>query len=396
MTYKNNNMQKSMYWLLPLALFIASCGEGKKDKNAELNDKKVQLEKLKNQQQSLNDQIAKLEVELSKLDTTTAAATNVKLVSVATVQPETFSHYIDLQGNITAENIAYVAPPNGQGGIVKALYVKQGDRVKKGQVLAKLDDQLIRQQIAPLQVQLATAEDTYSRTQKLWEQEIGTYQNVLTAKTQVENLKKQIAIFEKQISLMNVTAPQSGVAEIVNVRVGEAFVGVMGTNPQISIVNTSDLKVTANVPENYMGKVNVGSNIEIVLPDENNRTISARVSVVSTVINPGTRSFYIEAKVPAGSKLKPNQVAKVKIKDYSNSNAIAIPVNVLQNDEKGKFVLVAVKEKEGMVAHKREITVGELYGDKLEVKSGLQSGDLLITEGAQGLYDGQPITTEAK
>lgn len=389
-------MQKNIYWILPLALFIASCGQGKKGKDADLNDKKAQLEKLKNQQQGINDQIAKLEVEISKLDTTAAAANNIKLVSVATIQPESFSHYIDLQGNVTAEDIAYVAPPNGQGGIVKALYVKQGDRVRKGQVLAKLDDQLIRQQIAPLQVQLATAEDTYRRTKNLWDQGIGAYQNVLTAQTQVENLKKQIGIFEKQISLMNVTAPQSGVAEVVNVRVGEAFVGMMGTNPQIMIVNTGDLKVTANVPENYMGKVNVGSNVEIVLPDENNRTINAKVSVVSTVINPGTRSFYIEAKVPAAAKLKPNQVAKVKIKDYGNNNAISIPVNVLQNDEKGKFVLVAVKEKEGLVARKREITVGELYGDKLEVKSGLQSGDMLITEGAQGLYDGQPVTTEVK
>lgn len=389
-------MQKNIYWILPLALFIASCGAGKKEKDAGLNDKKAQLEKLKNQQQGINDQIAKLEAEISKLDTTAAAANNIKLVSVATIQPENFSHYIDLQGNVTAEDISYVAPPNGQGGIVKALYVKQGDRVRKGQVLAKLDDQLIRQQIAPLQVQLATAEDTYRRTKNLWDQGIGAYQNVLTAQTNVENLKKQIGIFEKQISLMNVTAPQSGVAEVVNVRIGEAFVGMMGTNPQIMIVNTGDLKVTANVPENYMGKVNVGSNVEIVLPDESDRTISAKVSVVSGVINPGTRSFYIEAKVPAGAKLKPNQVAKVKIKDYGNNNAISIPVNALQNDEKGKFVLVAVKEKDGLVARKREITVGELYGDKLEVKSGLQSGDMLITDGAQGLYDGQPITTEVK
>lgn len=389
-------MQKNIYWLLPLVLLIASCGEGKKGKDAELNDKKAQLEKLKSQQQSVNDQIAKLEEEIGRLDTTAAAAKNIKLVTTAVIQEESFSHYIDLQGNVTAQNTAYVAPPNGQGGIVKALYVKQGDRVRQGQVLARLDDQLIRQQIEPLKVQLETAEDTYLRTKNLWDQKIGTYQNVLTAQTQVESLKKQIAIYEKQANLMTVTAPQSGVADIVNVRVGEAFTGVMGTSPQISIVNTGDLKITANVPENYMGKVNVGSNIEIELPDENNRIISAKVNVVSATINPGTRSFYIEAKVPAGAKLKPNQVAKVKIKDYGNNNAIAIPVNVLQNDEKGKFVLVAVRQKDGMVASKREITVGELYGDKLEVKSGLQPGDVLITEGAQGLYDGQPVTTEVK
>ena len=123
------------------------------------------------------------------------------------VQQGTFTHYIDLQGRIDATNISYVAPPNGQGGVVTALYVKQGDNVRKGQTLAKLDDQLIRQQIEPLRVQLTAAEDTYRRTQNLWDQGIGTYQQVLTAQTQVENLRKQIGIIQKQVGLMTVTAP---------------------------------------------------------------------------------------------------------------------------------------------------------------------------------------------
>lgn len=396
MTSKNNNMQKNIYWLLWITLFIASCGQGKKDREGDLNDKKVKLEELKKQQQGLNEQIAVLEQEISKLDTSAGGAKNIKLVSIAPVQPGSFSHYIDLQGNVEARNIAYVAPPNGQGGIVKALYVKQGDFVRKGQILAKLDDQLIRQQIAPLQVQLAAAEDTYRRTKSLWDQGIGSYQNVLTAQTNVDNLKKQIDIFEKQISLMNVTAPQSGVAEQVNVRVGEAFMGMAGTMAQIVIVNADDLKIVANVPENYQGRISVGSPVEIVLPDQENRTISAKITVIGKTIDPSTRSFYIEAKVPANSKLKPNQVAKVRIKDYGNSDAITVPVNTLQNDEKGKFVMVASKEKDGLVARKKYVTVGELYADKLEVKSGLQSGDVLITEGFQGLYEGQPVTTEAK
>lgn len=396
MNPKNNHMQTKIYALLLIGIIVASCGEGKKDKNASLNDKKVQLEQLKKQQEGINAQVAKLQAEIDKMDTSAAAQKNIKLVSITAIQPQVFSHYIDLQGRVEAKNISYVAPPGGQPGVVKAVYVKQGDQVRQGQTLLKLDDQLIRQQIEPLKVQLSTAEDTYRRTKNLWDQGIGAYQNVLTAQTQVESLKKQIGIFEKQISLTNVTAPQSGSADIVNVRVGETFSGFAGTNPQIVIVNTGDLKVTANVPENYIGKINVGSAVDIVLPDQNNRTINAKVTVMSKAIDPSTRSFYIEAKVPAGSNLKPNQVAKVKIKDYGNSNAIAIPVEALQNDEKGKFVLVAVKEKDGLVARKRVVTVGELYGDQLEVKTGLQPGDQLITDGAQGLYDGQPVTTETK
>ena len=195
---------------------------------------------------------------------------------------------------------------------------------------------------------------------------------------------------------MTVTAPNSGVADVVNVRVGEAFVGATAQGPQIRIVNTSDLKVVADVPENYLSKVNVGSNVEIVLPEENNRIINAKVTVVGKVINPSSRTFQIEARIPSNANLKPNQLAKVHIKDYGSSNAITIPINTLQNDEKGKFVMLAAKENGKLVARKRQIVVGELNGDQLEVKSGLQSGDQLIAEGFQGLYDGQLITTEIK
>jgi RND family efflux transporter MFP subunit len=291
-----------------------------------------------------------------------------------------------------------VAPPNGQGGVVKALYVRQGQQVSRGQVLARLDDQIIRQQIEPLRVQLNAAEDTYKRTKNLYDQGIGTYQNVLNAKTQVETLQGNISTLQKQAGLMTVTAPQSGVADLVNVRVGETFTGVVpGTaNPQIRIVNTGDLKIKANIPENYQTKVGVGSQVEVILPDDNNRVVNATITVVSRIIDPATRTFYIEAKVPASSNLKPNQVAKVHIKDYGNQNAITIPIGTLQNDETGKFVMLAVKEGNKLVARKRAITVGELYDDKLEVKSGLQPGDQLITEGFQGLYEGQLITTQVK
>ncbi|MBC8033989.1 MAG: efflux RND transporter periplasmic adaptor subunit [Chitinophagaceae bacterium] len=389
-------MKKYIFGMFWIAVFIMSCGEGKKSKDSGINDKKAELEKLKTQQQEVNAKITSLEAELSKIDSSYGAAQNIKLVSITPVQNQNFSHYIDLQGSVEAENTAYVAPPNGQGGVVTALYVKQGDNVRKGQVLARLDDQLIRQQIAPIEVQLASAEDTYRRTKNLWDQSIGTYQNLLTAQTQVENLKRNIDIYKKQISLMTVTAPASGVADQVNVRVGEAFIGVAGNVPQISIVNTNNLKLVTNVPENYLGRVKIGSELEVVLPDENNRTLTAKINVIGKTIDLGTRSFYTEARLPAGARLKPNQVAKVRIKDYSKNDAISIPVNTLQNDEKGKFVLVAAKEKDGLVAKKRVVTVGELYENTLEVKSGLQIGDQLITEGFQGLYEGQPITTQAK
>jgi RND family efflux transporter MFP subunit len=386
-------MKKYVIGFVLLSFIASSCGSSKKDEAANLNDKKAELQKLKVEQAKMTEQITVLEKQIAKLDTTVVA--KPKLVAVAAVDPQNFEHFIDLQGKVDATNIAYVAPPNGQGGVVTGLYVKQGQSVRKGQVLVRLDDQLIRQQIEPLRVQLSAAEDTYRRTKNLWDQGIGTYQQVLTAQTQVETLKRNIGVIQKQAALMTVTAPMSGVAESVNVRVGETFTGMTAMGPQISIVNTGSLKITALVPENYLGRVGVGTTLKVVLPNSNNRELTTKVDVAGKIIDPTSRSFKIEAPVPSDPSLKPNQIAIVKIRDYEAPNAITIPLNVLQNDEQGKYVMVAVKEGAKTVALKRRVTVGELYGDRLEIKNGLQSGDMIVTGGYQELYEGQQITADA-
>lgn len=385
-------MNNNFSILIVVALIAASCGNAKKDREGNLTDKKVQLQELQNQQKKTAEEIAKLEAEIRKMDPT-AINTSAKLVGVMPLSTDNFSHYIELQGRIDATNISYVAPPNGVGGIVKSLHVTQGQAVRKGQLLAQLDDQLIRQQTEPLRVQLKTATDTYNRTKNLWDQGIGTYQQVLTAKTQMESLQEQIALIQRQAAQMRVTAPSSGVADVVNVRVGEMFTGNSAAGPQIRIVNTSNLKVIASVPENYAGRVSVGSKLEVVLPENNNRVINAVVNVVQKVIDPNTRSFNIEARIPSNSDLKPNQIAQIKILDYSAANALSVPLNVIQSDEKGKYVYVMAKEGDKNVARKRTVIVGQSNGDRIEVRSGLKAGDQLITEGYQNLYDGQLITT---
>jgi membrane fusion protein (multidrug efflux system) len=388
-------MKLKLTGLIIVVFLAVSCGSGKKENEGDLNDKKAELEKLKSDQKELIAKISKLEAEIKKADPTAISST-AKLVSVSPIGTEDFSHYIELQGRVDAQDISYVAPPNGQGGVVKALYISQGQSVRKGQVIARLDDQLIRQQIEPLKVQLAMATDTYNRTKNLWDQGIGSYQNVLSAKTSMESLQKSIGIIQKQVALMTVTAPTSGVIDQLNLRVGEMLSPMQNAqNPQIRIVNTGNLKAVAGVPENYLGKVNVGSRVEISLPEENNRKLSATVNVVQKVIDPNTRSFNIEAKIPSDANLKPNQIAQIRILDYSAKEAITVPLNVIQSDEKGKYVYVLEKTGNKSVARKRTVITGESYGDKMEVRSGLKPGDLLITEGYQNLYESQVITTQA-
>jgi RND family efflux transporter MFP subunit len=210
----------------------------------------------------------------------------------------------------------------------------------------------------------------------------------------VETLKRNIAIIQKQASLMTVTAPTSGVIDQLNVKVGEMF-SPMSPIPQIRIVNTNNMKVIASVPETYLTRVHVGTKIQVVLPEQNNLTIDAIVNVVQKVIDPNTRSFNIEAAIPSGN-LKANQIAKIRIQDYNNKDVLVIPVNLVQTDEKGKYVYIAEKKADKMVASKRTIFLGETYNGMVEVKQGLQPGEQLITEGYQNLYEGQIVALTVK
>lgn len=385
-----------------ITLSIASCG-GSNDND--LQEKKEKLEKLKKDQVAATAEIKKLELEISKLDTASAAAEKAKLVVVDTVQLENFIHYIDLQGRVDAENISYISP-RGQGGQVKAVYVKEGQYVKKGQLLLKLDDVIMRQNViaarqglAATKNQLELAKSVYERTKNLWDQHIGTEIQLLQAKTNVEVLENQlktqqenIKAAEEQLNTTSVVSNVSGVADEVNIHVGELFTGA--PNAGIKIVNTSNLKVITDVPENYLARVRKGTPVLISVPDIN-KTYKSAISLISQSISATSRGFIAEAKIPNDKSLKPNLIAMVRIQDYSVPNAMTVPVNVLQTDEQGKFILVAVKEGNSMVARKRPIQVGELYGERLEVKSGLKTGDVIITEGFQSVYDGQTITTSA-
>jgi len=395
MNFKDNYMQKIVNIVLfGSALFLASCG-AKSDaaKGGDLAAKKAQLEELKKQQIELGTKIAALEAEIVKLDPSLKPE-KTKLVSVSAVKPENFIHYIDLQGTVDAEDISYVAPRNGQGGLVKAIHVKQGDYVKKGQLLLKLDDAVYLKNLQQAQTQLKYAEDLYRRQKNLWDQQIGTELQLIQAQQNVDQINDQIATLKEQWSMTNVYADVSGIADQVNIKVGELFNG--GTlTPQIRIVNNSRLKVTTQVPERYAESVKHGSKIIINLPDAG-KTFNSTVSISGKLIDPNNRSFYVEAKLPADKDLRPNQIALVKIQDYAANNAITASVNTLQTDEKGKFIMVAATENGKLVAKKKPVEIGQLYGDKIEIKSGLQTGDQVITEGFQGVYDGQLITTSAQ
>lgn len=371
-----------------LMTFLVSCGVSGKDEKGKLNDKKVEVQKLKTEQAELAEKIKKLEEEIAKEDPSAVPA-KPKLIAILQVTPAPFTHFIDLQGTITTQNISNVAP-RGMGGQVRAVFVKEGDRVRKGQLLLKLDDAVIRQQIEQAKIQLDYVKDLYQRRKNLWDQNIGTEVELVSARNNVSTQERQLSLLNEQLSFTNVYAPVSGVAEQVSIHVGEIFTGAPPLG--ITIVNNADLKATVSIPENYLSKVKKGTPVIIEVPDLNKK-FNSSISLISQVIGATTRGFTAEAKVPAEAGLRPNQIVMLRIQDYTASNAITIPLNTIQTDEKGKYVFVAVNENGKSIARKKQIVLGELYNDKIEIRSGLQEGDQVITEGYQDLYEGQLVTT---
>jgi RND family efflux transporter MFP subunit len=374
-------------FLLICTLFLIAACSGTKEENKDLAGKKAELEKLTKERDAIAAKITTLEADIQKMSGGTVAEKS-KLVEVTELLNQDFAHYIELQGKITTENVSYVTP-RGMGGQVKSIYVKEGDNVKKGQLLLKLEDGIIQQNIKQVESQLSFAKNIFSRQENLWKEGIGTEVQYLSAKNNVESLEKQIDLIKEQLSTTSVYAQVSGIVEDVSIRVGETFMG--SPMAGITIVNPSSMKAVVDVPENYVSKIRKGMPVVVVVPDLN-QSFNSSISLVSEIINVTSRSFVAESKVSGNKDLKPNQIAVVKILDHEAKNAIVIPVETVQSDEKGKYVYVAVLEGNKTVARKRTVSIGEFYDELIEVNSGLAKGDKLITKGYQGLYDGQLIS----
>ena len=397
----------TFFYVLALSLAVVACGKGAKEEKSKVSDMKIELEKLRKEKASIDAQIRQLEADIAKLDPG-AVQTAQKLVAFDTVRIGDFRHFIELQGIIDAEGMAYVSP-KGAGGVVKAVYVKTGQKVNRGQLVLKLDDAVARQQVvlaqqsvAQLRTRLAQAQTVYERYKGLWEQNIGAEIQVINARADVEALQSQLNAANAQVRLAqetanmsNVYAEMSGTIDMVNIKVGEFFSPQTAANPAmgIRIVNNTQLKMVTEVPENYIARVKKGDKVEVVIP-EASRTYSSEISAVGASIDPTKRSFTVEAKLPRDEIIKPNQTATMKILDYESKATIAVPINIVQTDEKGKYLYVVENSGGKLIARKRQVDVGESYGGLMEIRNGLKGGDVIITEGYHTVYEGQLVTAD--
>jgi membrane fusion protein, multidrug efflux system len=373
---------KNTIFILSVVAVLVSCSKGGGDK---LSEKKAELAKLQAEEKTISASIKKLQAELDILDPKKDVE-KVVTVAVSPIAAQNFKHFVEIQGRVDAKNNIFVSPQ--MGGAITNLYVKEGDYVKQGQVIATVDNSILKQSIQEIDVQLETAKVFYEKQKSLWDQKIGTEIQYIQAKANVEALEKRLATLQTQTGMTKVVAPLSGFVDEVRMRAGEMAAPGLGI---VRIVNSDNLKVVAQVADTYASTIRQGDVVNVKFPDLGKET-TAKLTFVGQTVNAASRTFTVEAAInKIDSQLKPNMTALMNINDQAKGNAIIINQNYIQHTEQGDIVYVAVAEGSKKVARSRVVTTGITYNGDIEITSGLQAGDMLITQGYQDLVDGQAV-----
>jgi membrane fusion protein (multidrug efflux system) len=366
-------------------LVLLSCGN---KENAQSIDKLIESKNVKALQEkktALQAEIAKIEAGLATLDVKKEEA----LVSVMTVKDTVFSHYLDIQGNVdTKENI--IVQPEFSGTLT-SLTVKAGQKVSKGQILGRVDDAGMSAQLASAENQYSLAKTTFDRQKNLWDQKIGSEIQYLQAQTQMISAQKGVSQIRAQLSKTVIRAPFSGTIDEVFVEKGQ----VVSPSAQglMRIVNLGNMFVSTSVPETYIGKLKVGDQVDVYLTSLG-KTYKGKVRQVGNFINPNNRSFGIEVSIPNPENLlRPNQVAKLKITDYTSKNSIVVPTNVIQEDGKGDQYVYVVEGSNGKTGNAKKVIIklGQSSDNVTEILSGLSANDIIVTEGVNTISEGMKL-----
>ncbi len=376
---------KKLFLLATISILLFSCGK-KEEANIDDLIKSKDLVAIKAKRDLLQADLSKLETSIATLDVKKAEEA---LVSVMTVKDTIFNHYLEVQGSVNTKENILIQPE--MPGTLTILNVKAGQRVTRGQVLGRTDDVGMSQQLAAMENQYNLAKTTYERQKNLWDQKIGSEIQFLQAQTQMVGAQKAVLQMKAQLSKTLIKAPFTGVIDEVFVERGQVVAPSM--QGLMRIVNLSNMYVSTEVPETYIGKLKVGTIVNVGLASLG-KTYSGRVRQVGNNINPTNRSFNIEVAVPnPDNLLRPNQVAKLQIIDYTNKNAIAIPTNVILTNGDGTKYVYTAENSNGKTATAKKviITTGQSSGNVTEILSGLDSKDIIVIEGLNTIAEGTKL-----
>lgn len=370
---------KQIAVIISLSLLVACGPEGTSAKKAELDSYRQKVEEY-------NQKIADLEAELENQNDDSEAVALLP-VEIKEMTPEFFARYFEVTGVIEALKDAYISPEiNGQ---IQKVSVQRGSRVKKGDLILKLNSDVIEKSVDEIETSLELAKRIFSKQEELWEQNIGSELQYLEAKNAMQSLQARLATLEKQMEMAHVSAPFSGIIDDIMVKEGEL---ASPGNPLVHLVNLSNMRVSANISEAYLSSLSKGDLVELRFPAYPEDLLKVGVTRLGEVIDPQTRTFTLEVELKnSREKLKPNMLTSVRIQDYKNNSSLVVPSNILRQDFNGTFLFRISDENGSSKAQKVYVKRGITVQDQTMITEGLSAGDLVITKGFNLVSEGTPV-----
>lgn len=383
---------RNIIYFLTVMILLASCGGGGEQSVSDLIAS-GDLETLRAKKTEISDQQKQLETNIKLLDSAIALKSGEeKLPLVTTIKAEAqkFDHYLELQGDVQTKQNVLIYPE--MAGTLQRVYVKEGQQVRKGQLLASIDDGGMGSQVSQLKTQAELAKTTFERQKRLWDQKIGSEIQYLQAKSNYEATENAVKQAQSQLGKSTIRAPFSGIID--DVIKDQGTVVSPGPGAEVfRIVNLSDMYITVDVPENYLGGIEKGKEAKVFFPVLGDTVIS-KIRQTGNFINPSNRAFSVEIPVPnKKGNIKPNLSARVSLNDYSSDNSILVPQGIISENALGEqYVYVAVEPNgDKAIAKRKIIETGKTQGNMVEAISGINDGDLLIKEGARTVKEGQNV-----
>jgi len=381
-------MKKIIYSILILA--VVACGKKNPSVDDIIASKDIGAIRAKKKALNINKQAIETEInQLSDAIEKLAPNKKVPLVTALKVEQKAFNHFIELQGNVQTKQNLVLMPE--YAGILTQVYVKEGQFVKKGQTLAKIDDGGLSQQLAQMQIQSELAKTTFERQERLWNQKIGSEIQYLQAKTAYQAQDKSISQMRKNLAKTTIRAPFSG--RIDDIITEKGSVVAPGQTQILRIVNLNQMYVEASVPERYISSIKKGTKVTVEIPVLN-KSVEGVIRQAGSFISPTSRTYTIEIAIPnKDGNIKPNLTTRLKIIDYINSKAFLIPQNLIsENAEGDQYVYTLAKnDKNETIAKQQTIETGKSQGSLIEVTTGIKANDELISEGARSVKNNQVI-----
>jgi membrane fusion protein, multidrug efflux system len=368
------------FYLAATLLFLFSCGS-----TDEKEQIKEQIKQYKDEVNNLSIKITELENELERLGVKEEQFSIPVSVTKLSLRP--FRHYFEVSGNIEAVKEAFVSPEIS--GQIEDLPVVEGENVKKGQLLAKLNTNIIENSIREVETQLELAVILYEKQKQLWEKNIGSEVQYLQAKNNKEALESKLQTLRSQLEMAFIRSPINGIVDKIFQKKGE----LAGPGMQMmQVVNLDELFVVSDVSEKYLPAIRKNDTVSLSFPSFPDLDMSVPVNRVGNVVNKSNRTFTVELRIKnINGKLKPNMLARIIFLDFEAKEAIVVPALLVKEDINGKYLYVARDDNGKMFARKVYVTTGMSYGDETMIESGLNPGNWVITEGFSMVKDGTEV-----